>query len=87
MFNWGVHERKLVKQQHSKQQHSQQSNKEDQGKAGGKGNKDGGQPHFQGLSLLMVCHAKEETHQNMWYLDTGCTNHMSGDKSTFSYSD
>ena len=32
----------------SKQQHSQQSNKEDQGKAGGKGNKDGGQPHFQG---------------------------------------
>ena len=38
-------------------------------------------------SLLMVCHAKEETHQNMWYLDAGCSNHMSGDKSTFSYLD
>ncbi|KHN01769.1 Retrovirus-related Pol polyprotein from transposon TNT 1-94, partial [Glycine soja] len=28
------------------------------------------------VSLLMVCHVKEETQQNMWYLDTGCSNHM-----------
>ena len=32
----------------------------------------------------MVCHAKEETYNNLWYLDTGCSNHMCGDKSTFS---
>ena len=32
----------------------------------------------------MVCHVKEETQQNMWYLDTGCSNHMCGDKMMFS---
>lgn len=36
------------------------------------------------ISLLMACHAKEESHQHMWYLDTGCSNHMCGDKSIFS---
>ncbi|XP_074588084.1 uncharacterized protein LOC141843983 [Curcuma longa] len=36
------------------------------------------------VSLLMVCHVNEETQQNMWYLDTGCSNHMCGDKTTFS---
>lgn len=36
------------------------------------------------VSLLMVCHMKEEGQQNMWYLDTGCSNHMCGDKTTFS---
>ncbi|KAF7147957.1 hypothetical protein RHSIM_Rhsim03G0172600 [Rhododendron simsii] len=36
------------------------------------------------VSLLMVCHVKEETPQNMWYLDTGCSNHMCGDKKLFS---
>lgn len=36
------------------------------------------------ISLLMVCHAKEETNKDLWYLDTGCSNHMSGDKSAFS---
>eukprot|EP00252_Welwitschia_mirabilis_P001421 TRINITY_DN11285_c0_g1_i5.p2 TRINITY_DN11285_c0_g1~~TRINITY_DN11285_c0_g1_i5.p2 ORF type:complete len:130 (-),score=23.86 TRINITY_DN11285_c0_g1_i5:308-697(-) len=36
------------------------------------------------VSFLLVCHAKEETHQNLWYLDRGCSNHMCGDKSTFS---
>lgn len=36
------------------------------------------------VSLLMACHAKEEVHQNLWYLDTGCSNHMCGDKSMFS---
>ncbi|XP_031279933.1 uncharacterized protein LOC116138363 [Pistacia vera] len=36
------------------------------------------------VSLLMVCHAKEETNKNLWYLDTGCGNHMCGDKSAFS---
>ncbi|KAL6339984.1 hypothetical protein AAG906_038819 [Vitis piasezkii] len=25
-------------------------------------------------------HANEETQQNMWYLDTGCSNHMCGEK-------
>ncbi|KAL6337938.1 hypothetical protein AAG906_005403 [Vitis piasezkii] len=38
----------------------------------------------EGVSLLMACYAKEETHQNMWYLDTGCSNHMCGDKNAFS---
>lgn len=36
------------------------------------------------VSLLMVCHMKEETQQNMWYLDTGCSNHMCGEKEAFS---
>ncbi|RDX70116.1 hypothetical protein CR513_50669, partial [Mucuna pruriens] len=36
------------------------------------------------VSLLMVCHVKEETQQNMWYLDTGCSNHMCGNKMIFS---
>lgn len=36
------------------------------------------------VSLLMVCHVKEEVQQNMWYLDTGCSNHMCGDKKAFS---
>ncbi|OMO99220.1 hypothetical protein CCACVL1_03887 [Corchorus capsularis] len=35
------------------------------------------------ISLLMVCHTKEESAKNMWYLDTGCSNHMSGDKKAF----
>ncbi|KAE8681351.1 hypothetical protein F3Y22_tig00111330pilonHSYRG00279 [Hibiscus syriacus] len=36
------------------------------------------------ISLLMVCHAKEPTNKHLWYLDTGCINHMSGDKRIFS---
>ncbi|KAL5769621.1 hypothetical protein ACOSP7_013775 [Xanthoceras sorbifolium] len=36
------------------------------------------------VSLLMACHVNEETQQNMWYLDTGCSNHMCGDKKVFS---
>ena len=32
----------------------------------------------------MVYHTKEETSKNMWYLDTGCSNHMCGDKRAFS---
>ena len=36
------------------------------------------------VSLLMVCHVEEETQQNMWYLDTGCSNHMCGGKEAFS---
>ena len=36
------------------------------------------------VSFLMVCHANEETQQNMWYLDTGCSNHMCGENKAFS---
>ncbi|GLT87811.1 hypothetical protein SLE2022_058710 [Rubroshorea leprosula] len=35
-------------------------------------------------SLFMVFHPKEVSKQNVWYLDTGCSNHMCGDKSAFS---
>ena len=35
-------------------------------------------------SLLMMCLVNEETQQNMWYLDTGCSNYMCGDKKVFS---
>ncbi|GKV28744.1 hypothetical protein SLEP1_g37756 [Rubroshorea leprosula] len=49
---------------------------------------DGEKSHFaeteEEISLLMVCHAREETNKNLWYLDTGCSNHMCGDKSVFS---
>ena len=36
------------------------------------------------VSILMVCHVKEETQQNMWYLDTDYNNHMCGEKEAFS---
>lgn len=36
------------------------------------------------ITLLMVCQTNEETHRNLWYLDTGCSNHMCGEKSVFS---
>ena len=36
------------------------------------------------VSLLMVCYASEQTRQNMWYLDTGFSNHICGDKKAFS---
>lgn len=36
------------------------------------------------VSLLIVCYDKEEMSKNMWDLDTGCSNHMCGDKSFFS---
>ncbi len=32
----------------------------------------------------MACHKDEEIHKNLWYLDTGCSNHMCGDRSLFS---
>ncbi|KAG6526041.1 hypothetical protein ZIOFF_016016 [Zingiber officinale] len=35
------------------------------------------------VSLLMVCHEKEKTQRHVWYLDTDCSNHMSGEKDTF----
>ncbi|KAL5787638.1 hypothetical protein ACOSP7_004587 [Xanthoceras sorbifolium] len=38
-------------------------------------------------TLLMVFHAQEELHSNKWYLDSGCSNHMCGNKSLFSYLD
>ncbi|GLU09096.1 hypothetical protein SLE2022_259720 [Rubroshorea leprosula] len=36
------------------------------------------------ISLLMVCHDGEGSNKNLWYLDTGCSNHMCGDKAAFS---
>lgn len=36
------------------------------------------------ISLLMACNVAEETRQSMWYLDTGSSNHMCGNKSIFS---
>lgn len=35
-------------------------------------------------TLLMAYHDKDEPQSNMWYLDSGCNNHMSGNKSLFS---
>ncbi|CAL2228257.1 unnamed protein product [Prunus armeniaca] len=34
-------------------------------------------------TLLMAFHALTETDQETWYVDTGCSNHMSGCKSSF----
>ncbi|GKV32516.1 hypothetical protein SLEP1_g41114 [Rubroshorea leprosula] len=39
------------------------------------------------ISLLMVCHDGERSNKNLWYLDTGCSNHMCGDKAAFSILD
>ncbi|KAL5806466.1 hypothetical protein ACOSQ4_029199 [Xanthoceras sorbifolium] len=37
-------------------------------------------------TLLMAYHVKEEPPEsNVWYVDTGCSNHMCGSKSSFSY--
>ncbi|KAB2062692.1 hypothetical protein ES319_A10G170000v1, partial [Gossypium barbadense] len=38
-------------------------------------------------TLLMAVHNKQEESQNiyLWYVDTGCSNHMCGNKSSFSY--
>ena len=36
------------------------------------------------MSLLMACHSKEQTNKKfLWYLDTSCSNHMSGEKPIF----
>lgn len=32
----------------------------------------------------MACDDKAPTNQDIWYLDTGCSNHMCGDQSEFS---
>lgn len=36
-------------------------------------------------TLLMAFHAAEETDSEVWYVDTGASNHMSGSKSSFSF--
>lgn len=36
-------------------------------------------------TLLMAIHEGTKTESNTWYVDTGCSNHMSGSKSSFSY--
>ncbi|KAL6286215.1 hypothetical protein ACE6H2_010605 [Prunus campanulata] len=35
-------------------------------------------------AILMVCQTMEKPQKNVWYLDTGCSNHMCGEKSIFS---
>ena len=35
-------------------------------------------------TLLMAVHEGEKTELDIWYVDTGCSNHMSGSKSSFS---
>ncbi|XP_049343909.1 uncharacterized protein LOC125808229 [Solanum verrucosum] len=36
------------------------------------------------VSLLMVSQSSEQYHKSLWYLDTSCSNHLSGEKSAFS---
>lgn len=36
-------------------------------------------------TLLLAAHAKEQPELDVWYIDTGCSNHMCGSKSSFSY--
>ena len=36
-------------------------------------------------TLLMAVHGEKEIESDIWYVDTGCNNHMSGSKSSFSY--
>ncbi|CAM8959850.1 unnamed protein product [Rhodiola kirilowii] len=38
-------------------------------------------------TLLMACHVKDETEVDIWYLDSGCSNHMCSSKSSFSILD
>lgn len=33
----------------------------------------------------MVHNVNDNSHQNLWYLDTGCSNHMIRDKKVFSH--
>ncbi|OIT07305.1 retrovirus-related pol polyprotein from transposon tnt 1-94 [Nicotiana attenuata] len=39
----------------------------------------------EGETLLMAIQVEKKPEQDVWYLDTGCTNHMTGSKSCFSY--
>lgn len=36
-------------------------------------------------TLLMAYHVNDESKSDVWYVDTGCSNHMCGSKSSFSY--
>ncbi|XP_040960299.1 uncharacterized protein [Gossypium hirsutum] len=38
----------------------------------------------EGEILLMACQEKEASSPTLWYLDTGCSNHMCGNKEAFS---
>jgi len=33
--------------------------------------------------MLLVCNMEEPSSDNIWYLDTGCSNHMCGKKELF----
>ncbi|XP_073152810.1 uncharacterized protein [Henckelia pumila] len=83
-----VHEQKINQQEKKEQalkfisQSHSTHGRIDRGRGRGRGQSRGEKEEEE--SLLMVCHEKEETPQNMWYLDTGCSNHMCGDKQAFS---
>ena len=36
-------------------------------------------------TLLIAVQANQEPESDVWYVDTGCSNHMCGSKSSFSY--
>jgi hypothetical protein len=38
-------------------------------------------------TLLLACQSEENNHQEVWYINTGCSNHMCGTISSFSVID
>ncbi|XP_016694503.1 uncharacterized protein [Gossypium hirsutum] len=73
----------------SSNNHSFSSKGGGRGKGKGRGNNtDNEREEEKEVSLLLACQVKEqvkeETNQNLWYLDTGCSNHMCGNKVAFS---
>lgn len=34
-------------------------------------------------SLFITCHGARESSSNIWFLDSGCSNHMTGNKELF----
>ena len=34
-------------------------------------------------SVLLACNMQEISHEDVWYIDSGCSNHMTGNKAYF----